>query len=144
MKGDGAAPPGADFTGCLWNAPLPGSPSRSLDPNSEMGWRAAPFRSSGDGTGVVARETWQARRQHPVQLVESFVDETQCRGTCYRACGFEAVGLTKGFARAGARETELAGPCPFRAPSPAGLLDRFGTLPGPWQACRLRHRSISS
>jgi len=100
MKGDGAAPPGADFTGCLWNAPFPGSPSRSLDPNSEMGWRAAPFRSSGDGTGVVARETWQARRQHPVQLVESFVDETQCRGTCYRACGFEAVGLTKGFARA--------------------------------------------
>jgi len=35
-----------------------------------------------------------------VLLVESFVDESQYRGTCYRACGFEAVGLTKGFARA--------------------------------------------
>jgi hypothetical protein len=43
---------------------------------------------------------WQERWQHPVLVVESFVDESQYRGTCYRACGFEAVGLTKGFARA--------------------------------------------
>lgn len=45
-------------------------------------------------------EDWQARWQHPVWVVESFVDETQYRGTCYRACGFEALGPTKGFARA--------------------------------------------
>lgn len=43
---------------------------------------------------------WQERWQHPVLLVESFVDESQYRGTCYRACGFEAAGLTQGFARA--------------------------------------------
>ena len=43
---------------------------------------------------------WQERWGHPVLLVESFVDESHYRGTCYRACGFEAVGLTKGFARA--------------------------------------------
>jgi hypothetical protein len=43
---------------------------------------------------------WQQRWQHPVLLVESFVDESQYRGTCYRACGFQAVGPTKGFARA--------------------------------------------
>lgn len=43
---------------------------------------------------------WQERWQHPVVLVESFVDESHYRGTCYRACGFEAVGVTKGFARA--------------------------------------------
>lgn len=43
---------------------------------------------------------WLERWQHPVLVVESFVDESQYRGTCYRACGFEAVGLTKGFARA--------------------------------------------
>jgi len=43
---------------------------------------------------------WQERWGHPVLLVESFVDESQYRGTCYRACGFEAVGCTKGFARA--------------------------------------------
>jgi hypothetical protein len=32
-------------------------------------------------------------------LVESYVDESQYRGTCYRACGFEAVGLSAGFGR---------------------------------------------
>ena len=42
---------------------------------------------------------WLARWQHPVWVVESFVDEAQYRGTCYRACGFEAVGLTQGFGR---------------------------------------------
>ena len=35
----------------------------------------------------------------PVLLVESFVDESQYRGTCYRACGFAAVGLTAGYGR---------------------------------------------
>jgi hypothetical protein len=43
---------------------------------------------------------WQARWHHPVLVVESFVDETRYRGTCYRACGFEAVGLTEGYRRA--------------------------------------------
>jgi hypothetical protein len=43
---------------------------------------------------------WQERWGHPVLVVESFVDESQYRGTCYRACGFEPVGATGGFARA--------------------------------------------
>jgi hypothetical protein len=43
---------------------------------------------------------WQERWGHPVLVVESFVDEAQYRGTCYRACGFEAVGATAGFGRA--------------------------------------------
>jgi hypothetical protein len=43
---------------------------------------------------------WEARWQHPVLAVESFVDESLYRGTCYRACGFEGVGCTQGFARA--------------------------------------------
>lgn len=43
---------------------------------------------------------WQERWGHPVLVVESYVDESQYRGTCYRACGFEAVGATQGFARA--------------------------------------------
>jgi hypothetical protein len=42
---------------------------------------------------------WQERWGHPVVLVESYVDESQYRGTCYRACGFEAVGLTAGYGR---------------------------------------------
>ena len=43
---------------------------------------------------------WEAQWTHPVRVVESFVDETRYRGTCYRACGFEALGPTAGFARA--------------------------------------------
>ena len=43
---------------------------------------------------------WQARWGHPVLVVESFVDESQYRGTGYRACGFEGVGATAGFGRA--------------------------------------------
>jgi hypothetical protein len=43
---------------------------------------------------------WQERWGHPVLVVESFVDESQYRGTCYRACGFQAVGPTEGFSRA--------------------------------------------
>lgn len=42
---------------------------------------------------------WQERWGHPVLVVESFVDESRFRGTCYRACGFEAVGPTAGFGR---------------------------------------------
>ncbi len=52
--------------------------------------------------GLVLRRLstdWRERWGHPVLVVESFVDESQYRGTCYRACGFEAVGLTAGFGR---------------------------------------------
>lgn len=42
---------------------------------------------------------WQEQWGHPVVLVESYVDESEYRGTCYRACGFEAVGLTAGYGR---------------------------------------------
>ena len=42
---------------------------------------------------------WQKHWGHPVVLVESYVDESQYRGTCYKACGFAAVGLTAGYGR---------------------------------------------
>lgn len=45
-------------------------------------------------------DDWQTRWGHPVLVVESFVDESQYRGTCYKACGFAAVGLTAGYGRA--------------------------------------------
>jgi len=44
-------------------------------------------------------DDWQEHWGHPVLAVESFVDESLYRGTCYRACGFEAVGLTQGYGR---------------------------------------------
>jgi hypothetical protein len=53
--------------------------------------------------GLVLRrlsQDWQEHWGHPALVVESFVDESRYRGTCYRACGFEAVGPTAGFGRA--------------------------------------------
>lgn len=119
---------------------------------------------------------WQERWGHPVLVVESFVDESRYRGTCYRACGFEAVGMTAGFGRSSrdfyqehgepkqlylrelrpkarqrlrqARlpkelalaETDLAGPCPFRAPALESLLTQIGALPDSRRGHGLRHR----
>ena len=42
---------------------------------------------------------WQQQWDHPVLVVESFVDESRHRGSCYKACGFEAVGFTQGYGR---------------------------------------------
>ena len=42
---------------------------------------------------------WLQAWGEPVLLVESFVDESAYRGTCCRACCFEAVGATAGFGR---------------------------------------------
>jgi len=39
-------------------------------------------------------QDWQEQWQQRPLLVESFVDETRYRGSCYRACGFEQVGLS--------------------------------------------------
>lgn len=129
--------------------------------------------------GLVLRRLsadWQENWGHPVLVVESFVDESRYRGTCYRACGFQAVGPTEGFKRASrdfyqehgqpkqlylrqlrpgacrdlrrARlpkeladyETEITGPCPFRAPALESLLDGFGALPDSRSGHGLRHK----
>ena len=42
---------------------------------------------------------WKDHWGHEVLVVESFVDESRYKGTCYRACGFEAVGASAGFSR---------------------------------------------
>lgn len=42
---------------------------------------------------------WQEHWGHPVLIVESFVDESKYRGTCYKACGFTALGSTSGYGR---------------------------------------------
>ena len=43
---------------------------------------------------------WEQVWGQPVLVVESFVDEHYgYEGTCYKACGFDAVGLTAGYAR---------------------------------------------
>ena len=82
--------------------------------------------------GLVLRRLsadWQEQWSHPVLVVESFVDESLYRGTCYRACGFEAVGPTAvsaGPAATSIRNT--AGPnsftCANCAGAPAGVCGR--------------------
>jgi DDE_Tnp_1-associated/Druantia protein DruA/Transposase DDE domain len=52
--------------------------------------------------GLSARrlsEDWQRGWGHPILLVETFVDPTRFRGTCYRAAGWSVLGQTRGFAR---------------------------------------------
>jgi len=42
---------------------------------------------------------WRQRTGHPLALVESFVDETRFRGTCYRAANWLDLGPTTGRTR---------------------------------------------
>lgn len=42
---------------------------------------------------------WQAKYAHPVHAVETFVDRSRFRGTCYRAANWICVGQTQGRSR---------------------------------------------
>jgi hypothetical protein len=99
---------------------------------------------------------WQQQWKHPLLLVESFVDESKYRGTCYRACGFEAVGCTSGYGRA-SRDFYLehgqAKQLYLRELRPgAAALLRQGRLPAEWAQheeslagpCPLRAPSLGS
>jgi len=44
---------------------------------------------------------WQRKYGHPVYLLESFVDRSRFRGTCYRAANWRCVGQTRGRGRQG-------------------------------------------
>ena len=44
-------------------------------------------------------QDWAAHFGYPVQVVETFVDPQQFRGTCYKAAGWEQLGLTQGCER---------------------------------------------
>ena len=44
-------------------------------------------------------QDWQEHFGYPVQVVETFVDPQRCRGTCYKAAGWEQLGLTQGCQR---------------------------------------------
>jgi hypothetical protein len=45
------------------------------------------------------RQDWQRKYARPLQLVESFVDTTRFRGTCYRAANWLDLGQTTGRTR---------------------------------------------
>lgn len=42
---------------------------------------------------------WAWAHGHPVLLAETFVDPLRFRGTCYRAAGWQCLGVTRGFAK---------------------------------------------
>ena len=44
-------------------------------------------------------EDWQQRYEHPILLVETYVDPQRFEGTCYRAANWIEIGLSKGFGR---------------------------------------------
>jgi hypothetical protein len=63
--------------------------------------RTVPNLGSAVLSRVLARlsEDWQARYEHPVLLVETFVDPERFQGTVYRASGWTELGRTKGNGR---------------------------------------------
>ena len=42
---------------------------------------------------------WQSKYGHPIHLVETFVDRSRFKGTCYRAANWNCVGQTQGRSR---------------------------------------------
>jgi hypothetical protein len=44
---------------------------------------------------------WERYYGHPLLLVETFVDAARFRGTCYRAAGWQVLGVTRGFGKHG-------------------------------------------
>lgn len=48
---------------------------------------------------------WLAKYGHPVHLVETFVDRSRFKGTCYRAANWICVGQTQGRSRQDRRRT---------------------------------------
>lgn len=51
---------------------------------------------------------WTARYGHPIWALETFVDRSRFRGTCYRAAGWLKVGQTSGRTRNGKRDEPLS------------------------------------
>jgi len=64
-------------------------------------WAKVPHLASHVLAQVAARLSadWQAKYGHPIYLVETFVECERFRATCYRAAGWNLVGLTTGRTR---------------------------------------------
>jgi hypothetical protein len=65
------------------------------------GWVRVPHLAS-HVLGLIARRIradWQAKYGHPVHALETFVDRSRFKGTCYRAANWLRVGRTRGRTR---------------------------------------------
>ena len=64
-------------------------------------WVAVPHLAS-HVLGLIARRIradWQAKYGHPVHALETFVDRSRFKGTCYRAANWQRLGATQGRTR---------------------------------------------
>lgn len=65
------------------------------------GWVQVPHLAS-HVLGLIARRIradWQAKYGHPVHALETFVDRSRFKGTCYRAANWRRLGETRGRTR---------------------------------------------
>ena len=53
---------------------------------------------------------WETIHGHEVLVAETFVDPRRFSGTCYRAAGWQELGLTRGFARSAGKYVEHGEP----------------------------------
>jgi hypothetical protein len=84
-----------------WSAPLRRAHIHLLAYNSRfliVPWVKVPHLASyllGQVAGRISSD-WQALYQHPVYLLETFIDPERFGGTCYRAANWIYLGLTTG------------------------------------------------
>jgi hypothetical protein len=65
------------------------------------GWVQVPHLAS-HVLGLIVRRIradWQAKYGHPIHALETFVDRSRFKGTCYRAANWRRVGQTRGRTR---------------------------------------------
>lgn len=87
---------------------------------------------------------WQLAHGHPVWLAETFVDPRRFAGTCYRAAGWLAVGMTRGYGRrAGRYEAHGAPKTVWIKPLVPQAAKRLCTLGGEPMKAALRPMKLS-
>ena len=87
-----------------WDQPTREANLQRLTNNTRFlipGWVQVPHLAS-HVLGLIARRIgrdWQAKYGHAVYALETFVDRSRFRGTCYRAANWLTVGATQGRTR---------------------------------------------
>ena len=87
-----------------WDRPTRERNLQSLTNNTRFlipGWVQVPHLAS-HVLGLIARRIcadWQAKYGHPVHALETFVDRSRFKGTCYRAANWLRLGETRGRTR---------------------------------------------
>ena len=87
-----------------WNVATRERNLQSLTNNTRFlipGWVQVPHLAS-HVLGLVARRIcsdWQVKYGHPVHALETFVDRSRFKGTCYRAANWRLLGATQGRTR---------------------------------------------